>query len=73
MDKTNSISNLLDLEVCLISQIHNLVNKYERDMEVYCYYLDQAKRMMIRKIIILLILRKDSIFLIDVEPQYFIV
>lgn len=27
MDGTNSISNLLYLEVCLTSQIHNLVNE----------------------------------------------
>lgn len=73
MDKTNSISDLLDLEVCLTSQIHNFVNEYEREGEVPYDYLDQAKRMMIRKLIILLILRKDSIFLTDVEPQYFIV
>ncbi len=48
MDKTNSISNLLDLEVCLTSQIHNLVNECELEIP-YCY-LDKAKRMMIRKI-----------------------
>lgn len=48
MDKTNSISNFLDLEVCLTSQIHNLVN--EREGEVPCNYLDQVKHMMIRKI-----------------------
>lgn len=48
MNKTNSISNFLDLEVCLISQIHNLVN--EREGEVSCDYLDQVKHMMIRKI-----------------------
>lgn len=29
MDKTNSINNLLDLEVCLTSQIHTLVNECE--------------------------------------------
>lgn len=73
MDKTNSISDLLDLEACLTSQIHNFVNEYEREGEVPYDYLDQAKRMMIRKLIILLILCKDSIFLTDVEPQYFIV
>lgn len=73
MDKTNSISDLLALEVCLTSQIHNFVNKYEREGEVPYDYLDKAKRMMIRKLIILLILRKDSIFLTDVEPQYFVV
>ena len=56
MDKTNSISDLLDLEVCLTSQIHNFVNEYEREWEVPYDYLDQAKRMMIRKLIILLIL-----------------
>ena len=56
MDKTNSISDLLDLEVCLTSQIHNFVNEYEREGEVPYDYLDQAKRMMIRKLIILLIL-----------------
>ena len=47
MDKTNSISNLLNLEVCLTSQIHNLVNEYEREVEVTYDYLGQAKRMMI--------------------------
>lgn len=73
MDKTNSISDLLDLEACFTSQIHNFVNEYEREGEVPYDYLDQAKRMMIRKLIILLILCKDSIFLTDVEPQYFIV
>lgn len=56
MDKTNSISDLLDLEACLTSQIHNFVNEYEREGEVQYDYLDQAKRMMIRKLIILLIL-----------------
>lgn len=56
MDKTNSISDLLALEVCLTSQIHNLVNECEREGEVPYDYLDQAKRMMIRKLIILLIL-----------------
>lgn len=56
MDKTNSISDLLDLEVCLTSQIHNFVNEYEREGEVPYDYLDQAKRMIIRKLIILLIL-----------------
>lgn len=56
MDKTNSISNLLDLKVCLTSQIHNIVNEYEREVEVQYDYLDQAKRMIIRKLIILLIL-----------------
>ena len=50
MDKTNSISNLLELEVCLTSQIHNLVNEYEREVEVTYDYLGQVKRMMIRKI-----------------------
>lgn len=49
MNKTNSISNFLDLEVCLTSQIHNLVNEYEREGEVTYDYLDQAKHMMIRK------------------------
>lgn len=73
MDKTNSISDLLALEVCLTSQIHNFVNEYEREGEVPYDYLDKAKRMMIRKLIILLILWKDSIFLTDVEPQYFVV
>lgn len=48
MDKINSISDLLDLEVCLISQIHNLVN--EREGETPYDYLDQVKHMMIRKI-----------------------
>lgn len=48
MNKTNSISNFLDLEVCLTSQIHNLVN--EREWEATYDYLDQVKRMMIRKI-----------------------
>ena len=47
-DKTNSISNLLDVEVCLTSQIHNLVNECELEIP-YCY-LDKAKRMTIRKI-----------------------
>lgn len=56
MNKMNSISDLLDLEVCLTSQIHNFVNEYEREGEVPYDYLDQAKRMMIRKLIILLIL-----------------
>lgn len=73
MDKTNSISDLLAIEVCLTSQIHNFVNEYEREGEVPYDYLDKAKRMMIRKLIILLILLKDSIFLTDVEPQYFVV
>jgi hypothetical protein len=50
MDKTNSISTLLDLEVCLTSQIHNFVNEYEREWEATYDYLDQVKRMMIRKI-----------------------
>lgn len=50
MDKMNSISTLLDLEVCLTSQIHNLVNEYTREGEVPEDYLDQAKRVMIRKI-----------------------
>lgn len=50
MDKTNSISDLLALEACLTSQIHNFVNEYEREGEVPYDYLDQAKRMMIRKI-----------------------
>jgi len=50
MDKINSMSNLLDLEVSLISQIHNLVNKNEREGEVTYDYLDQVKCMMIRKI-----------------------
>lgn len=50
MDKTNSISNLLDLKVCLTSQIHNFVNEYEREWEATYDYLDQVKRMMIRKI-----------------------
>ena len=49
MDKTNSISTLLDLEVCLTSQIHNLVNEYEREGKVSEDYLNQAKRV-IRKI-----------------------
>lgn len=56
MNKTNSISDLLALEVCLTSQIHNFVNEYEREGEVPYDYLDKAKRMMIRKLIILLIL-----------------
>ena len=56
MDKTNSISDLLALEVCLTSQIHNFVNEYEREWEATYDYLDQVKRMMIRKLIILLIL-----------------
>lgn len=50
MDKINSMSNLLDLEVSLISQIHNLVNENEREGEAPYDYLDQVKRMMIRKI-----------------------
>lgn len=50
MDKTNSISDLLDLEVCLTSQIHNFVNEYEREGKVTYDYLDQVKCMMIRKI-----------------------
>lgn len=51
MNKTNSISNFPpDLEVSLISQIHNLVNEYEREGKVPCDYLDQVKHMMIRKI-----------------------
>lgn len=50
MDKINSMSNLLDLEVSLISQIHNLVNENEREVEVPYDYLDQVKCMMIRKI-----------------------
>lgn len=50
MDKTNSISDLLALEVCLTSQIHNLVNEYEREGKVSEDYLNQAKRVMIRKI-----------------------
>ena len=56
MDKTNSISTLLDLEVCLTSQIHNLVNEYEREGKVSEDYLNQAKRVMIRKLTALLIL-----------------
>jgi hypothetical protein len=50
MDKINSMSNLLDLEVCLTSQIHNLVNEYEREGKVSEDYLDQVKCVMIRKI-----------------------
>lgn len=50
MDKTNSISDLLALEVCLTSQIHNFVNECEREWEAPYDYLDQVKRMMIRKI-----------------------
>lgn len=50
MDKINSMSNLLDLEVSLISQIHNLVKEYEREGKVTYDYLDQVKCMMIRKI-----------------------
>jgi len=50
MDKINSMSNLLDLEVSLISQIHNLVNEYEREGKVPYDYLDQVKCMMIREI-----------------------
>lgn len=50
MNKMNSISTLLDLEVCLTSQIHNLVNEYEREGEVPDDYLEQAKRVLIRKI-----------------------
>lgn len=49
MDKNSNINALLDLEVTLISQIHNLINEYARD-EVTDDYLDQAKRAMIRKI-----------------------
>ena len=50
MDKINSMSNLLDLEVNLTSQIHNLVNEYEREGKVSEDYLDQVKCVMIRKI-----------------------
>lgn len=50
MDKINSMSNLLDLEVSLVSQIHNLVNEYEREGKISYDYLDQVKCMMIRKI-----------------------
>lgn len=50
MDKINSMSNLLDLEVSLVSQIHNLANEYEREGKVTYDYLDQVKHMMIRKI-----------------------
>lgn len=50
MDKINSMSNLLDLEVYLTSQIHNLVNEYEREGKVSEDYLDQVKCVMIRKI-----------------------
>lgn len=50
MDKINSMSNLLDLEVCLTSQIHNLVNEYEREGKVSEDYLDQVKCVMIQKI-----------------------
>lgn len=50
MNKTNSISNFPNLEVCLTSQIHNLVNENEREGEVPYDYLDQVKCMMIRKI-----------------------
>lgn len=50
MDKINSMSNLLDLEVYLTSQIHNLVNEYEREGKVSGDYLDQVKCVMIRKI-----------------------
>lgn len=34
----------------LISQIHNLVNEYEREWKVPYDYLDQVKCMMIREI-----------------------
>ena len=44
------MSNLLDLEVSLVSQIHNLVNEYEREGKIPYDYLDQVKCMMIRKI-----------------------
>lgn len=50
MDKINSMNNLLDLEVYLTSQIHNLVNEYEREGKVSEDYLDQVKCVMIRKI-----------------------
>lgn len=73
MNKTNSISNFPDLEACLTSQIYNLVNENEREGEVPYDYLDQVKCMMIRKIDNTFDFVKDSIFLTDVEPQYFIV
>lgn len=49
MDKNSNINILLGLEVALTSQIHNLVNEYVRD-DVSDDYLEQAKRVMIRKI-----------------------
>lgn len=49
MDKDENINTLLGLEITLISQIHNLVNEYMKD-EVSDDYLNQAKRVIIRKI-----------------------
>lgn len=49
MDKDENINILLGLEITLISQIHNLINEYMKD-DVSDDYLDQAKRVMIRKI-----------------------
>ena len=42
MDKTNSISDLLALEVCLTSQIHNFVNECEREWEAHTIILTKS-------------------------------